>query len=157
MEPGRRRAAVRALTQHRRHARPRGDRRPVDPGLLAHGAEPHLALVGEHGDYRLHGVSSDWSDFLDLAMHPDIIDLVEDVLGPGPLVVAFGDSLIGEFQLPANEVAPDTVLDAPKAWVYDGTVDGILEANTLALDDLKRGRVGVDHSRAAAPESWPKG
>ena len=29
--------------------------------------EPHLALVGEHGDYRLHGVSSDWSDFLDLA------------------------------------------------------------------------------------------
>ena len=29
--------------------------------------EPHLALVGENGDYRLHGVSSDWSDFLDLA------------------------------------------------------------------------------------------
>lgn len=34
------------------------------------------------------------------------------------------------------------------AWKYDGTVDGVLEANSSALDTLKRARVGADLSKA---------
>jgi NDP-sugar pyrophosphorylase family protein len=66
---------------------------------------------------------------------------VEKVLGLGPLLVMTGDMLAGEIDTEALVVDP--------AWAYDGTVDGILEANTLALDALKRGRVGVDLSRAS--------
>ncbi|MFL6114965.1 MAG: glucose-1-phosphate thymidylyltransferase, partial [Catenulispora sp.] len=44
--------------------------------------------------------------------------------------------------------ADDTILNAPVTWTFDGTVDGLLEANSLALDGLKRGRVGVDLSDA---------
>jgi glucose-1-phosphate thymidylyltransferase len=46
------------------------------------------------------------------------------------------------------EGSPDTV-ELDGAWRYDGTVDGVLEANSLALDDLKRARVGADLSRAS--------
>ena len=97
---------------------------------------------------------------------------VQKVLGPGPLVVAAGDALVPT----GFEPRPDTVWvgggrplawtlqDVPEdrltagrgavvelegAWRYDGTVDGVLEANTLALDSLKRGRVGVDLSSAS--------
>jgi glucose-1-phosphate thymidylyltransferase len=34
------------------------------------------------------------------------------------------------------------------AWKYNGTVDGVLEANRTALDQLKRRRVGADLSNA---------
>src|SRR2546423_7608767 len=34
-------------------------------------------------------------------------------------------------------------------WKYDGTVDGVLEANRFALDEIKRGRIGADLSRAS--------
>lgn len=73
---------------------------------------------------------------------------VEKVLGPGPLVVAFADALAGEIDLAELPATAETVAEAPAIWRYDGTVDGVLEANTIALDSLKRGRIGADLSRA---------
>ena len=73
---------------------------------------------------------------------------VTKVLGPGPMVFASGDSLF-EVQLDGVAATQDTVVHPPPLWTYDGTVDGALEANTLALDGLKRGRVGVDLSKAS--------
>jgi NDP-sugar pyrophosphorylase family protein len=72
---------------------------------------------------------------------------VAKVLGPGPLVFAPGDALT-HVKLDGVEAAADAVVSADVLWSYDGTVDGALEANTLALDNLKRSRVGVDLSNA---------
>jgi NDP-sugar pyrophosphorylase family protein len=69
---------------------------------------------------------------------------VEKVLGPGPLLFTAGDALVE----PSAELADQDVTELQAAWRYDGTVDGVLEANTIALDALKRGRVGVDLSNA---------
>ena len=71
---------------------------------------------------------------------------VEKVLGrgPAPLVFTTGDCLTDG---PGPEL--DGVIELQHSWSYDGTVDGVLEANTLALDVLKRGRVGVDLSSAS--------
>jgi NDP-sugar pyrophosphorylase family protein len=71
---------------------------------------------------------------------------VEKVLGTdGPLLVATGDAMTEALaELPEEEV-----IALPEVWHYDGTVDGVLEANTIALDGLKRGRVGVDLSNAS--------
>jgi NDP-sugar pyrophosphorylase family protein len=100
------------------------------------------------------------------------IRAVHKVLGPGPLAVFAGDALVPD----AIELKGDTVwvaggtpvawtlsetpedrltagrgavVELEGAWRYDGTVDGVLEANTIALDGLKRGRVGVDMTRAS--------
>jgi NDP-sugar pyrophosphorylase family protein len=89
-----------------------------------------------------------------IAIQPDGDDdatmrAVDKLLGPGPLIFAAGDSLPAD---PATLVvgeAVDDVIELPSAWRYDGTVDGVLEANTLALDGLKRGRIGVDLSNAS--------
>ena len=89
-----------------------------------------------------------------IAIQPDGDDdatmrAVDKVLGPGPLIFTSGDVLAGEFEEPAAaEVAADTVIELEPAWRYDATVDGVLEANRMALDALKRGRVGVDLSNA---------
>ena len=99
------------------------------------------------------------------------IRAINKMLGPGPLAVFAPDALVPS----AIQLRPETVwvaggqpvawtlsevpehrLDAGRgavvdldgAWRYDGTVDAVLEANTLALDGLKRGRIGVDLSRA---------
>lgn len=86
-----------------------------------------------------------------VAIQPDgdedaTLRAIDKVLGPGPLAVATGDSLLMDVELGslAGEMA-----EVPATWHYDGTIDGVLEANTLALDGLKRGRVGVDLSNAA--------
>jgi NDP-sugar pyrophosphorylase family protein len=87
-----------------------------------------------------------------LAIQPDGDDeatmrAVDKVLGTdGPLLVTTGDALVTN-----TEVTEwvEGVAELEAAWHYDGTVDGILEANTLALDGLKRGRVGVDLSDAS--------
>lgn len=72
---------------------------------------------------------------------------VDKVLGTdGPLLVTTGDALAADAPLPEPV---DGVVELEAAWHYDGTVDGILEANTLALDGLKRGRIGVDLSDAS--------
>jgi NDP-sugar pyrophosphorylase family protein len=92
-------------------------------------AEIHVALQPEHDD--------------DATMRA-----IDKVLGPGPLIFTAGDTLAVEgAHAPANP-ADDAVFELEAAWHYDGTVDGLLEANTIALDGLKRGRVGVDLSNA---------
>src|SRR3954453_4033467 len=100
------------------------------------------------------------------------IRAVQKLLGPGPLAVFAGDAIVaGPIDLRSDTVwvaggqpiawtlseTPEDRLTAGRgavvelegAWRYDGTVDGVLEANTIALDGLKRGRVGVDLSRAS--------
>jgi NDP-sugar pyrophosphorylase family protein len=71
---------------------------------------------------------------------------VEKILGTGPAPLLFmpGDAL-GSGATPKDG---EDVVELEAAWHYDGTVDGLLEANTIALDALKRGRVGVDLSSA---------
>jgi dTDP-glucose pyrophosphorylase len=86
----------------------------------------------------------------------------DEAFGSGPVVVHLGDSLLtGGFVPQANTVHTsggrvlayaleggdqDVEVDA---WAYDGTVEGVLEANTFALDALKRGRIGADLSNAS--------
>jgi glucose-1-phosphate thymidylyltransferase len=72
---------------------------------------------------------------------------VEKILGPGRLIFTTGDALAGEPS--PDQLETDDVIELGSIWSYDGTVDGVLEANTLALDGLKRGRVGVDLSNAS--------
>jgi NDP-sugar pyrophosphorylase family protein len=90
-----------------------------------------------------------------VAIQPDGDDdatmrAVDRVLGPGPLIFIGGDMLAGDFEeLNPDQVGDDAVIELEAAWAYDGTVDGLLEANTMALDALKRGRVGVDLSNAS--------
>lgn len=99
-----------------------------------------------------------------------------DTLGDGPVVVHLADSFLpdglGELRpgvvFSAGDRVVAGVLDAlptadteeldvesdsetialENAWKYDGTVDGVLEANSLALDGLKRARIGADLSKA---------
>jgi glucose-1-phosphate thymidylyltransferase len=87
---------------------------------------------------------------VEIALQPDGDDdattrAVEKILGPGPLLFMAGDAL------PAGgtPASGGDVVELEAAWRYDGTVDGLLEANTLALDGMKRGRVGVDLSNAS--------
>jgi NDP-sugar pyrophosphorylase family protein len=98
------------------------------------------------------------------------LDAARDELGAGPVLVHLADSLLPEgladvaagehrvfarrdrvvaFSLPdiADAIGED-VAELETAWKYDGTVDGILDANHLALDQIKRGRIGADLSSA---------
>jgi dTDP-glucose pyrophosphorylase len=88
---------------------------------------------------------------VELAIQPDGDDkatarAVDKILGPGPLLFMAGDALAAPDAAPARG---EGVVELEAAWRYDGTVDGVLEANTIALDDMKRGRVGVDLSDAS--------
>ena len=99
------------------------------------------------------------------------IRAVQKILGPGPLAVLAADTVItGGIELQPETVwvagghpvawtlseTPEDRLTAGRgkvveldgAWRYDGTVDGVLEANTIALDNLKRDRTGVDLTRS---------
>ena len=69
---------------------------------------------------------------------------VERALGGGPVVFAAGDSLFTEPARARLEPGGETVIEMKAAWHYDGTVDGVLDGNTIALDGLERGRAGVD-------------
>jgi dTDP-glucose pyrophosphorylase len=87
---------------------------------------------------------------VELAIQPDGDDkatarAVDKILGPGPLLFMAGDALAAPDAVPERA---EGVVELEAAWRYDGTVDGVLEANTIALDGLKRGRVGVDLSNA---------
>ena len=96
-----------------------------------------------------------------------LLRAVTKVLGDGPLLVHEGDALVAEpltsdgdvrfasgervlgyslSTLPSDGVAPPPQSVEVEGWRYDGTVDGILDANTIALDHLKRGRIGADLS-----------
>jgi glucose-1-phosphate thymidylyltransferase len=48
----------------------------------------------------------------------------------------------------ASAVATADSVELEGGWRYDGTVDGVLAANQAALDEMKRGRVGADLSKA---------
>ncbi len=74
---------------------------------------------------------------------------VEEALGPGPLVRIRGDALFPEVPEVSLPTRADSPFDLDPAWVYDGTLDGVLEANSLALDSLKRARLGVDLTRVS--------
>jgi NDP-sugar pyrophosphorylase family protein len=87
------------------------------------------AAVGDPGielHYAVHQSAEDDETLLEAG---------REALGPGPIAVHPGDVLL-----------PDGVglseLDA--GWIYDGTVDGVLEANQIALDELKRSRLGAN-------------
>jgi NDP-sugar pyrophosphorylase family protein len=70
---------------------------------------------------------------------------LEKVFGPGRLLFMSADGLAaGEL-----DESDEAVVELKTAWSFDGTVDGVLEANTLALDGLKRGRVGADLSNTS--------
>ena len=75
---------------------------------------------------------------------------VERALGTGPIVFAAGDTLVTEPARARVDAGGETVIEMKAAWHYDGTVDSVLDANTIALDALKRGRVGVDLSSSSA-------
>jgi NDP-sugar pyrophosphorylase family protein len=87
-----------------------------------------------------------------IAIQPDgdedaTMRAVDKVLGTdGRLIVTTGDALVTN--LDVTEWI-DSVAELEAAWHYDGTVDSVLEANTLALDGLKRGRIGADLSNAS--------
>jgi NDP-sugar pyrophosphorylase family protein len=110
-----------------------------------------------------------------VAVHSSLDD-ARDALGDGPVLVHLGDSLApglpsdlraGVVFTAAGRAVAGTVAELPEAgldpaleadaelveldgaWKYDGTVDGVLEANSLALDELKRARIGADLSRAS--------
>jgi NDP-sugar pyrophosphorylase family protein len=101
----------------------------VVPALgQTNGAEVHVAIQPEGDD--------------DATMRA-----VDEVLGPGPLLFTSADALADPAAAIAGEGEAVTELSA--IWHYDGTVEGVLEANTIALDGLKRGRVGVDLSNAS--------
>lgn len=102
-------------------------------------AEFVVAAVGELKGAEIH-----------VAIQPEGDDeatarAVDKVLGTdGPLLFTTGDTLAD----PAAEPAPGDVVALPVLWTYDGTVDGLLEANSIALDAMNRGRLGIDLSNA---------
>jgi NDP-sugar pyrophosphorylase family protein len=106
-------------------------------------AESVVPVIGEPNGAEVH-----------IAIQPEGDDdatarAVEKVLGPGPLLFMAGDALAAEPAREQSAPADDAVIELEAAWRYDGTVDSLLEANTLALDGMKRGRVGVDLSNAS--------
>jgi NDP-sugar pyrophosphorylase family protein len=86
-----------------------------------------------------------------IAMQPEGDDdatlrAVDRLLGSeGPLLFTSGDALPAGAKFAEGE----DVIELEAAWRYDGSVDSLLDANAIALDTLKRGRVGVDLSRAS--------
>jgi NDP-sugar pyrophosphorylase family protein len=105
-------------------------------------AGPVTAAIGEPKGAEVH-----------VAIQPEGDDdatarAVAKTFGPGPLLFTMGDALAAG-TAPAEPTGNDQVVELEAAWRYDGTVDGLLEANTIALDELKRGRVGVDLSHAS--------
>jgi NDP-sugar pyrophosphorylase family protein len=102
-------------------------------------AETVVPAIGELKGAEVH-----------VALQPEADDdatarAVDKVLGSeGPLLFTTGDALVDG----TAELTDEDVIALPPVWQYDGTVDGLLEANTIALDAMKRGRVGVDLSDA---------
>jgi hypothetical protein len=104
------------------------------------------------------------------------LETARDSLGDGPMVVHLADAFLpdglGEVRegtvltaggrvvagvlsaLPESGSgdidveSPAEKIELEHAWKYDGTVDGVLRANALALDGLKRARIGADLSKA---------
>lgn len=129
-------------------------------------ADAVVPAIGEFSGVEVHVAIQPQND------EPASIRAVQKILGPGPLAVFAADALVpGALSLAAETVwvadgqpvawtlndvpghrlvaGRGTVVELDGAWRYDGSIDGVLEANTLALDSLKRGRPGVDMTRAS--------
>ena len=146
--------------------------------LIAAGAENFEEIAGVLGDpgvpvhYAIHANSECESVALEAAQAelgsgPVLVHLADSLLPAGfgevdtatPTLFESGGRVVACMlpdipEQPAGltlEAAADgaerVALDG--AWKYDGTVDGVLEANQIALDELKRGRVGADLSKAS--------
>jgi NDP-sugar pyrophosphorylase family protein len=125
----------------------------VEPAL----AEQVVVAVGDPGVTLHYALEHDRSDeALARAAHK--------ALGPGAVLVHLADSLLpGGFAPepataytsaghvvvhPLGETDADRV-ELDGVWRYDGTVDGVLDANSAALDDMKRARIGADLTGAS--------
>jgi dTDP-glucose pyrophosphorylase len=125
----------------------------VDPAL----AEDVVVAVGDPGvtlHYALEHQRGEES----------LLRAAGEALGPGPVLVHLTDSLLPAGFAPQRATAYTSAghviaypLGEPGAerveldgvWRYDGTIDGVLEANSFALDDLKRARIGADMTDAS--------
>jgi NDP-sugar pyrophosphorylase family protein len=133
----------------------------VDPAI----AEEVVVAIGDPG-IAIHYALEDGRN------GGAVLNAARETLGPGPLLVHLADSLVnadftpmpGDIftsggrpiayalaDLPEARLAPGDGerVELEGAWRYDGTVDGVLEANSSALDTLKRGRIGADMSNAS--------
>ena len=133
----------------------------VDPAI----AEEVVVAIGDPG-IAIHYALEDGRN------GGAVLNAARATLGPGPLLVHLADSLVSDdfaprpgdvftsddrpiayalAELPEDRLAPGDGERVPLegAWRYDGTVDGVLEANSAALDRLKRGRIGADLSNAS--------
>jgi NDP-sugar pyrophosphorylase family protein len=123
----------------------------VDPGI----AEDVVVAVGDPGITLRYAL-------LEAGDDAALQGIAEQAFGDGPVLVHLADSLLPDGLQPrpgdvftiGGEVAAYTLgergreVEVDGAWRYDGTIDGVLEANTVSLDMLKRGRIGADHSHA---------
>ena len=123
----------------------------VDPAL----AEEIVVAVGDPG-ITLHYAMAGSSDAA-------LMEAADEAFGDGPVLVHLADSLLPDDFAPrqgASYTSAGRVLayelgggseqvEIDGAWLYDGTVEGVLDANSVALDSLKRGRIGADHSNAS--------
>ena len=67
----------------------------------------------------------------------------------GGVVACALDELPEDLDAGSRPAIPTEHVELDGGWRYDGTVDGILDANRLALDELKRGRIGADLTSAS--------
>lgn len=124
----------------------------VDPAI----AEQIVVAVGDPGIPVHYALTRDSRD-------DSLQRAARETLGEGPILVHLADSLLpaGFQPKPGTAFTSDghvvayAMADAPErveldgTWRYDGTVDGVLEANSVALDEIKRGRIGADMSNAS--------
>jgi NDP-sugar pyrophosphorylase family protein len=137
-----------------------------------------LIVVAAEIFEEVSGAVGDPGIDLHYAIHPgadcegSAIRAARETLGDGPVIVHLADSFVpgglGEVRpgrvysaggrpvAAAFETLPESlalddgeVVELEDAWGYEGTVDGVLEANTAALDGLKRARIGADLSKAS--------
>ncbi|MEA2424616.1 MAG: glucose-phosphate thymidylyltransferase [Thermoleophilaceae bacterium] len=123
----------------------------VDPAIV----EDVVMAVGDPGVALHYALSPGGEDSL--------VHAAREAFGPGPVLVHHSDALLPDGFTPAEDttftsagrVLAHTLgsaaqqVEVEDAWVYDGTVEGVLEANSAALDRLKRGRIGADHTSAS--------
>jgi dTDP-glucose pyrophosphorylase len=134
----------------------------VDPDL----AEEVAVAVGDPG-LSLHYA------FQESGNSRAVVQAAQEALGPGPVLVHLADALLAEplapepgtiftsggrtvayalEDVPAERLSPPgdgACIEVEGTWCYDGTIDGVLEANSFALDGLKRARIGADLANAS--------
>jgi NDP-sugar pyrophosphorylase family protein len=123
----------------------------VDPSIV----EDVVVAVGDPGVTLHYAMAPGGSESL--------LQAAQEAFGPGPVLVHLADSLLPAGFEPQDGVTftcdgrvlahtlsgPGRQVEVDGAWAYDGTVEAVLEANTAALDSLKRARIGADLSSAS--------